>query len=65
MSDEPEFAALIFVKIDVDANAEVAGDAGISAMPTFQVYKGGKKTDEFLGADKARLRALAQKHAAA
>lgn len=65
MSGEPEFASLIFVKVDVDQNAEVAGDAGISAMPTFQVYKEGKKVDEFLGADKARLRALAVKYAAA
>ncbi len=30
-------------KVDVDENADAAQAAGISAMPTFQFYKGGRK----------------------
>lgn len=32
---------VVFVKVDVDKLESVAGKCGISAMPTFQFYKGG------------------------
>lgn len=51
-----------FVKIDVDQAEEVAGLCGISAMPTFQFYKGGEKVDEMRGADAARLEQLISEH---
>lgn len=41
----------------------VAGACGISAMPTFQVWKGGAKVDELVGASKDRLKALVEKYA--
>jgi thioredoxin 1 len=37
---------------------KVASEAGISAMPTFQVYKNGEKIEELVGASKDRLAAL-------
>lgn len=41
----------------------VASACGISAMPTFQVWKGGVKVDELVGASKDRLKALVEKYA--
>jgi len=32
----------VFVKVDVDANADTAAKYGINAMPTFVFFKGGK-----------------------
>merc|ERR1712124_206587 len=45
-----EHADVVFVKVDVDENAETAEACGISCMPTFQYYKDGKKVDELQGA---------------
>jgi len=49
-------------QIDVDENEDVAASAGISAMPTFQVYKNGKKVGELMGAAKDKLLALVEAH---
>ncbi len=46
---------VVFVSIDVDANSETAEACGIEAMPTFQFYKGGRKIDQFSGADERAL----------
>ena len=34
-------------------------------MPTFQVFRGGEKVDELVGASKDRLKALVEKYASA
>jgi len=52
-----------FVKVDVDNAADVTAHCSISAMPTFHLYKGGVKVEEFSGADEAKLLELVQKHA--
>merc|ERR1719197_334606 len=59
----PKFEAIanetpdaIFVKIDVDEASELAEECKISAMPTFQFYKGGAKVHEFSGASEAMIR---------
>ena len=61
-----EFAAkytdCVFVKVDVDENEETAQACGISAMPTFQCWKGGKKVDELVGASNEKLEALVTKN---
>ncbi len=44
-----------FVKVDVDELEETARKCGISAMPTFQAFKAGKKVAEMKGADPAGL----------
>jgi len=58
-----QFDSVVFLKIDVDSNAVVAGECGVSAMPTFQVFKDGKKVDELVGASKDKLKALVEKYA--
>eukprot|EP00041_Stephanoeca_diplocostata_P007399 m.105244 g.105244 ORF g.105244 m.105244 type:complete len:228 (-) comp16858_c0_seq1:183-866(-) len=51
-----------FVEIDVDKNAALAKQYGISSMPTFLVLKNTQKTDELLGANETKLRELVDKH---
>jgi len=52
-----EYAGRIKVgKINVDANVSVAGNFGISAIPTLLFVKGGKVVDQLVGAaDKAKI----------
>ena len=57
-----DYPDAVFVKVDVDAASDIAESCGISAMPTFQCYKGGAKVGEMCGADKAGLKALVEKH---
>ena len=56
-----DYPDVVFVKCDVDAAADVAQECGISAMPTFQFYKGGAKVDEFSGASEAKLKEYVEK----
>eukprot|EP00578_Thalassiosira_sp_NH16_P003601 CAMPEP_0181134454 /NCGR_PEP_ID=MMETSP1071-20121207/32097_1 /TAXON_ID=35127 /ORGANISM="Thalassiosira sp., Strain NH16" /LENGTH=105 /DNA_ID=CAMNT_0023220975 /DNA_START=185 /DNA_END=502 /DNA_ORIENTATION=+ len=51
-----EHTSVIFVKVDVDAQSDIAQKCGIRAMPTFQFFKGGKKVDEMQGANVAGLK---------
>ena len=44
---------------------DVAAECGVSAMPTFQVWRGGEKVEELVGASKDRLKALVEKYNAA
>lgn len=48
--------------MDVDENSETAEACGISAMPTFQLYKGGQKINELVGSEEASLEALVAKY---
>nr|2YPM_A Chain A, LAFCA THIOREDOXIN [synthetic construct] len=55
---------VVFLKVDVDEVEDVAAEYGISAMPTFQFFKNGKKVDELTGANQEKLKAMIKKHAA-
>jgi len=62
LAADPAFAGIVFKKIDVDENSEAAEACGISAMPTFKIYKGGQEVDQMVGASEDKLRALLEKH---
>jgi thioredoxin len=47
--------SIVFAKVDVDKAKDVAQACGITAMPTFQFFKHGKKVDEVKGADVQQL----------
>ena len=51
-----------FIKVDVDVNGEASQKAGISCMPTFQVWSKGEKVEEFSGASQDKLKALVAKY---
>ena len=48
--------------MDVDECQDVAQACGITCMPTFHFYRGGKRVAELCGADEAQLRTLLATH---
>jgi thioredoxin 1 len=50
-----------FLKVDVDELDELASELGVSAMPSFYVYKDGKVAETLVGASKDKLEALIAK----
>ncbi|KAI8914141.1 galactose-binding domain-like protein, partial [Gorgonomyces haynaldii] len=52
----------VFVSVDVDENKQIASRHGVTAMPTFQIYKQQQKLGEVKGADKQQLEQLILKH---
>jgi thioredoxin 1 len=51
-----------FLKVDVDDQPDVAAAAGVTAMPTFQFFKGGKLVDKIVGADVQKLQTFTTQH---
>lgn len=41
---------VVFLKVDIDELSDVAEQCGITAMPTFQIYKNKVKVGEVVGA---------------
>ncbi|KAI5629831.1 thioredoxin [Silurus asotus] len=62
LSENPDNANVVFLKVDVDEANDVSSHCGIKCMPTFQFYKNGKKIDEFSGANKAELEQKIEAH---
>ncbi|KNE67447.1 thioredoxin [Allomyces macrogynus ATCC 38327] len=58
-----EFPDAVFLKVDVDEVPDVASQCGISAMPTFHLYKRGEKVAEVVGADAKALREAVEANA--
>lgn len=56
-----EFENVVFIKVDVDENAETAAKYDVSAMPTFVFIKDGEIVDRLSGANADRLREMIQK----
>lgn len=57
-----KFPKAVFLKVDVDKCAEVAGGAGVSAMPTFIFYRNRSKIDRLQGADIQGLESKIRQH---
>lgn len=57
-------SSALFVKVDVDEVEEISTEAGVMAMPTFQVYKKGELTDTTTGARTEALAGMVEKAAA-
>jgi thioredoxin 1 len=53
---------VVFLKVDVDELGETSAREGVSAMPTFYFYKGGKKVGDVVGASNAKIQELVEKH---
>ncbi|KAG7443900.1 putative thioredoxin [Guyanagaster necrorhizus] len=55
LSEIDDLDVLGFYKVDVDAQTRIAEEMEIRAMPTFAVFKDGKKIQEIVGADPRSL----------
>ncbi|EFC46720.1 predicted protein, partial [Naegleria gruberi] len=51
-----------FLVVDVDEQGEIAHQEGISAMPTFKIYRNGKLLDTMVGANLYGVESLIIKH---
>ncbi|KAL7007037.1 hypothetical protein EMMF5_003263 [Cystobasidiomycetes sp. EMM_F5] len=58
-----EYKQATFLKVDVDKLQDVAQSAGVRAMPTFNIYKGGKKVATVQGANARELENAIRTHA--
>jgi len=54
--------SVLFFKVDVDENEDIAADYKVTVMPTFAFVKNKAKIDEFAGANETKLRELIEKH---
>ncbi|KAF2676030.1 thioredoxin-domain-containing protein [Lentithecium fluviatile CBS 122367] len=52
---------IAFVKVNVDEQQEVAAQYGIQAMPTFLVFREGKKIEEIKGAKPPALKGVVER----
>ncbi|KAL1919029.1 uncharacterized protein VTP21DRAFT_2410 [Calcarisporiella thermophila] len=57
-----KYPSVSFAKVDVDEVQQAAQAAGVTSMPTYQFYKGGRKIDEMKGANGPQLEALLKQH---
>ncbi|OTA69090.1 putative thioredoxin G6G8.7 [Hypoxylon sp. EC38] len=62
-SNDEQFKEIFFAKIDVDDLPELAQELGITAMPTFLLFKDGEQADKLVGANPNTLVEILKKHA--
>ncbi|XP_077549310.1 thioredoxin 2 [Haemaphysalis longicornis] len=53
---------VVFLKVDVDENEEIASQYEISCMPTFLFIKKREKVDEISGANKEMIQQMLETH---
>ena len=58
------FLRIKFIKVDVDASRDIYEAEGISAVPTFKLFKDGVKVGEVVGARAEMIKAELEKLAA-
>lgn len=59
---EKQLTNVVFLKIDVDENEDIAQEYDISAMPTFVFIKNGNKVDSFSGASFDKLKQTVEQY---
>ncbi|KAE8163859.1 thioredoxin-like protein [Aspergillus tamarii] len=57
-SNSGNYPNVLFYKVDVDQQEQIAQEVGIRAMPTFILFHKGIKAGEFVGADPRQLEQL-------
>ncbi|KAJ3158944.1 hypothetical protein HDU86_002113 [Geranomyces michiganensis] len=57
-----QYPNVVFLKVDVDEMQSIARQHGVSAMPTFHLYRSGKRLDEVVGADIVKVERLVKQH---
>ena len=57
-----EYLAVTFAKVNVDEAGDVAAALGVTAMPTFKLFRGRTELASVRGFDQKRLRALLKEH---
>ncbi|KIJ54429.1 hypothetical protein M422DRAFT_241672 [Sphaerobolus stellatus SS14] len=58
LADSGDYSGVEFYKVDVDSQEQISSEVGIRAMPTFAVFKDGKKVKDMLGANPTGLTQL-------
>jgi len=61
-SDEEEYSKVHFGKVDIDDLPDIAQEFGISAVPTFVMFRDGEKVADFKGAMPQGLLKMIQKN---
>lgn len=59
-----EYENAKFIKVDVDELSDVAGQYGITSMPTILIFKQGQQVEQVIGANPAAIHQAISKHAA-
>jgi thioredoxin 1 len=57
-----QYATISFINLDIDILEEVAGEAGVSAAPTYLVYVWGNVVDQLVGGSEGKLEAMVKKY---
>eukprot|EP01013_Petalomonas_cantuscygni_P009217 TRINITY_DN2201_c0_g1_i1.p1 TRINITY_DN2201_c0_g1~~TRINITY_DN2201_c0_g1_i1.p1 ORF type:complete len:107 (-),score=32.88 TRINITY_DN2201_c0_g1_i1:160-480(-) len=63
MSKDPQFAAVKFLKVDVDQLSDVAREYSVQAMPTFKFFKDGQEVETVVGANIDKIKQLLKNQA--